>query len=293
MRTTMLFEYTCPECSIGTVKTTLVHNYKTKIKGYPFIVDEALIGVCDHCKAEHFAPEETKRWEELFSRSLEERQAFLSPQEITGLRKTLGLSMEDFARLMGCTRQSIYNWEKTDRTAPPSRMADLVMRMVNQSLRSGTIDVITFLLEEARKWGVVVEIRREAAPSGQSMVLRTKHIKQNALPQPVRKLTLAAESALEEDELIAVETLEGEAVGLLRYDYELAALVLDINGNFPPWKVVDVEIETDSGECFANHELSVHNRHLILLKKTPIREDKVVQITLRPSQRGGTRIIDG
>ena len=108
METVALFEYPCPECGLGVVQTTQVRNYKTKIKGYPFIVDEALIGVCDRCQAESFAPEETKRWEELFSRSLEARQAFLSPQEITELRKALGLSMEDFARLIGCTRQSIY-----------------------------------------------------------------------------------------------------------------------------------------------------------------------------------------
>lgn len=67
MTTELLFEFACPECGRGTVKTTRVLNYQTRIKGSPFIVDEALIGVCDQCRAESFAPEETKRWEELFS----------------------------------------------------------------------------------------------------------------------------------------------------------------------------------------------------------------------------------
>jgi len=72
----LLFEYTCPECGSGTVRTTRVQNYKTKIKGYPFIVDEGFIGICDHCKAEHFTPKETKRWENLFYRSLKKTSGF-------------------------------------------------------------------------------------------------------------------------------------------------------------------------------------------------------------------------
>lgn len=166
MKVGSLFEYTCPECGIGTVHSTQVFNYKTKIKGYPFLVDKAIIGVCNHCKAEQFAPEETKRWEELFNRSLEALQAFLSPEEITELRTALGLSMEDFARLIGCTRQSISAWEKRDRTSPPSRTADLIMKLVRESLHAGPPDVLSFLLDEARKWGLAIELRQRLTHSG-------------------------------------------------------------------------------------------------------------------------------
>jgi putative zinc finger/helix-turn-helix YgiT family protein len=179
MTTESLFEYPCPECGRGTVRTTRVQNYKTKIKGYPFMVDEALIGVCDQCGAESFAPEETKRWEESFSRSLEARQAFLSPGEIIELRKALNLSMEDFARLIGSTRQSLSMWEKEDRTSPPLRTADLLMKLVRQSLRTGPIDVPTFLLDEARKWGVVIELRRPTIQTKQN---------DNVMLRPGRKL---------------------------------------------------------------------------------------------------------
>lgn len=168
METELMFEYPCPECGRGTVRTTRVHNYKTKIKGYPFVVDEALIGVCDLCHAESFAPEETKRWENLFSRSLEASQAFLSPEEITELRKALDLSMEDFARLIGSTRQSISMWEKEERVSPPLRTADLLMKLVRQSHQAGPVDVLTFLLNEARKWGVVIELRRPAMCSNEN-----------------------------------------------------------------------------------------------------------------------------
>ncbi len=159
METEALFEFTCPECERGTVRTTRIHNYKTKIKGYPFTVDEALIGVCDECEAQSFAPEETQRWNALFSHSLQARHAFLTPEEITQLRKALGLSMEDFARLIGSTRQSVSMWEKESRTTPPVRTADLLMKLVRQSLTGEPVDILPFLLDETQKWGVTMELR--------------------------------------------------------------------------------------------------------------------------------------
>lgn len=165
MEASSLFEYTCPECGIGTVRTTRALNYKTKVKGYPLVVGEAFIGVCDHCQAEQFAPEETKRWEEIFNRSLEAHRAFLSPEEITELRTALGLSMEDFARLIGCTRQSISAWERRDRASSPSRTADLLMKLVRESLHGRPVDLLSLLLDEARKWGLTIELRQRLTHS--------------------------------------------------------------------------------------------------------------------------------
>ncbi len=285
MNKPLLFEYSCPECGLGTVRTTKIQNYKTKIKGYPFIVDEAYIGVCDHCKAEHFASTETKRWEELFYRSLEQRQAFLPPQETTELRKTLGLSMEDFARLIGCTRQSIYNWEKVDRSSPPSRMADLLMKLVRQSLSSGSIDVLAFILQEAKKWGVVLEVRQTATSPdvNTSIVLRPKLVSRRVLKQLCEELSLAAKTESEEEELL-VETPDGKPVGILEYKYELAALVLNFSGEFAPWKLIDAEIETQDGRHLTNQELLIQEHRLVLIEKTTVREKDVARIILKPHQ---------
>lgn len=284
METVVLFEYTCPECDIGTVHTKRVLNYKTKIKGFPFIVDEALIGVCDRCGAKQFAPEETKRWEELFHRSLEARQAVLSPGEITELRKTLGLSMEDFARLIGCTRQSISNWEKTDRASPPLRMADLLMKLVRQSLRFRRVDVLSFLVDEVKKWGVVIEVQTSTIPLEEpvALVLRPKRTRWSALHPSLADRTLAAETPAEEEELTLMETTEGNAVGRLEFDYERAALILYVTGDFPPWKAFDVEIETRGRGRLAGQRLSVQKGRLVLLEKSSVREEDVDRIILKP-----------
>jgi len=283
MNKLLLFEYNCTECGIGTVRTTRVQNYKTKIKGYPFVVDEAVIGICDNCKAKHFASSETKRWEELFYQSLEQRQAFLSPIEITELRKGLDLSMEDFARLIGCTRQSIYNWEKAARTFPPSRMADLVMKLVRGSLSYGKMDVLAFLLEEAKKWGAILEVRRIMTPSSDnaSIVLKPKLVTRGGLTQQSKELALAAKMELGEEELI-VETLDGKVVGVLEYDYELAALIVNITSDLVPWKLVDVEIETQDGQHLRNQESSIQEHCLVLLKTKMLREKDITQIIVKP-----------
>lgn len=284
METVALFEYVCPECDIGTVHTKRVLNYKTKIKGFPFIVDEALIGVCDHCGAKQFAPEETKRWEELFHRSLEARQAVLSSGEITELRKTLGLSMEDFARLIGCTRQSVSNWEKTDRASPPLRMADLLMKLVRQSLHSRKADVLTFLLEEAKKWGVVIEVQTTTAPLEEpmSLVFRTKRTRRSALRPSLADRTLAAETPAEEEELTVVETAEGKPVGRLEYDYELAALILYVTNDLPPWNAFDVEIQTRDRRRLTGQKRPLQKGRLVLLEKSKVREVDVDRIVLKP-----------
>jgi putative zinc finger/helix-turn-helix YgiT family protein len=283
MKTRELFEFPCPECGQGTVRSTPILNYKTKIKGYPFVVDEAIIGVCDRCGSESFAPEETKRWEELFYRSLEARHAFLSPQEVMELRTTLGLSMDDFARLIGCTRQSISAWEKPERSTPPSRMADLLMKLLRESLRVGTIDVLPFLLSEAQKWGMVIALRRppiRAARKG-DMVLRARQVPARDVVQESQALALAAAAGDEGRDLVAVESVEGKRIGILSYDYEQAALILTVTSDLPLLNTVEVEIETQEGRHVPGRLVSSQGHRLVLLENTPLREKDVAQITFK------------
>ena len=41
-------------------------------------------------------------------------------------------------------------------------MADLLLRLLQRAWAEGTVDVVTLLLEEAKKWGVLIELRRPA-----------------------------------------------------------------------------------------------------------------------------------
>ena len=59
MKTSHTYKGPCPECGQGTIEPTRFQNYKTTIRGYPFTVPEAWIGVCDTCGVRTFNAQET------------------------------------------------------------------------------------------------------------------------------------------------------------------------------------------------------------------------------------------
>ncbi|MBT3363381.1 MAG: hypothetical protein HN929_09450 [Chloroflexi bacterium] len=164
-----MFGYKCSKCDEGTVREKIILKYPTKMMGYPFVVDEAKLGICDKCKTEYFSDIETQRWERLFEESLLENKLFLLPQETIDIRKQLDLSMEQFAFLIGCTRQSLHNWGKKNRSQPQSRTADLMMKLVYKSQIEGQIDVTGFLIEEAQKLGITIILSQKAADKSDSL----------------------------------------------------------------------------------------------------------------------------
>lgn len=95
------------------------------------------------------------------------RQPSPSAEEIYALRQLLGLSQEDFARLIGASRPSVGAWERADRTAPPSRTADLLMKLVAQAVQTKEVPVLDVLLDEAKKWNVAPEVRM---PSSEALI---------------------------------------------------------------------------------------------------------------------------
>lgn len=69
MTESLTFGYPCQEqCQElrGTVRAHVIPNYSTRVHGVPFVVERAVIGICDRCGAEHFAASEVKRWAKLF-----------------------------------------------------------------------------------------------------------------------------------------------------------------------------------------------------------------------------------
>jgi putative zinc finger/helix-turn-helix YgiT family protein len=153
-----MFNYKCESCNEGTVKQQVRKNFTTRVQGFPFTVPEATTGVCDKCGAEYFSAPEVLRWERLYKRNLLEQQHLLEPQTIQALRERLGLSIGDFAVLVGCTRQTVYNWERRNRNAPQMRLADLLLKLISRSMDEGNIDVLDFLVAEARRQGIAVHI---------------------------------------------------------------------------------------------------------------------------------------
>lgn len=276
-----MFNYICEECGKGTVKEKKIENYRTKIKGYPFVIDKAVIGVCDQCKAKHFDANETKRWEELYNKDLELKHISLLPDEIEAVRKSLNLSMEDFAYLIGCTRQSIYNWEKRDREKPQSRMADLLIKLVRLSFEVGKVDVISFLVEEAKKLGITIATIKTINLVRNIIPLKIKKVPQNYFQKSQGGLQLAAATGKEKEFTIA-EASDQELIGILHYDYETAALSLEIKKDMFGLEVIDVELITNDDKRHFRENVEVKNNRILLLHETEYKENNVREIFLKP-----------
>ena len=153
----------CASCDNGTPQPTRVLNHKTFINGYPFTVPQAWFGVCDVCGERETTAAELKRWKAIFQAQADR----LTPQAIEALRGRLGLGRQEFAQLIGATRQSVRAWEHPNRTVPQGRSVDLVMKMLEAALvEEGPPDVLGLLLAEAKKWGVEIEVALSAEAAG-------------------------------------------------------------------------------------------------------------------------------
>lgn len=153
------FNYKCPECGKGIVKAQAIVNFETKIDSHPFVVPKAIVGVCDRCDTKNYDPQERKRWIRLYNEYQQRTGFLLKPEEITELREQLGLTMENFANLIGATRQSIYNWEDKHRKAPQTGSVNLLLKLIRRSIFREAKDIIDFLVEESKKEQVDIVIR--------------------------------------------------------------------------------------------------------------------------------------
>jgi DNA-binding transcriptional regulator YiaG len=273
------YGYKCQECGEGVVREHVIAAYGTKIKGFPFTVQGARVGECDRCGAEHFPAEETERWTEQFEAA--HASQYLPPAAIGELRKRLGLTAEQFAILIGCTRQSLYNWERPDRLHPQARMADLLMKLVSQSLSEEKVDVIGFLAEDARQFGIEIDARRKS-----TAVRRVEPIRLlvEARPYPFLKANGATTIAADSEPAEKMTALVNEAaatVGKLNFDFLTASLEIEFI-HPPVFEAADAEIQLTDGKFKKVEAAKVSGSRLTLLSKTDISEEQVRAVILSP-----------
>ncbi len=269
------FGYKCQECGKGMVREHIFHGYKTKLKGLPLTVDDARIGVCDQCAARHFDPSETMRWRALLEQKCAER--FLQPSDIQDLTRQVGLSMEQFSNLVGCTRQSLYNWQRPDRTAPQSRMADLFLRLIRESHRQGQIDVIKFLTTEASKLGFDLDV--SSSKAGTTIV---------AFPQRVQpgsagatELKLAAASDASEDDSVVLATEQGDRIARAFHGFQDGTLKFEFVSSVP-FTEFDAEVSFKDGTSITASNLKVTQAEAVSVCRTRHTEDEISRVVFVP-----------
>ena len=283
---TVDFGYKCQECGRGNVVENVVPKYHTKIRGYPFTVRDARIGVCDVCGAEHFAAQETDRWERMFEE--EHAKLFLGPRDLQRLRRSLGLSMEQFAFLIGSTRQSLYNWERHDRGRLQSRMADLLMKLVRESHKHGDVNVIGFLAGQAEQLGVHLEPGQHVGePARPILELLARQVPRDVLETQVPVLAqMVAETAEGDKQAVLFDSKTDEAIGRLSYDFETASLQIEFIRSLG-FDRFAVEVYFTDGAVEKSGLVRLENLRARLLAPTSHTEDKVSKLALQPVSDAG------
>lgn len=280
MQSTVAFDYPCQECGKGTVVEQVIPEYHTKIKGYPFVVKDAWLGVCDRCGAEHFAVQETNRWERLFEE--EHTKHYMQPEEMRALQQALRLTMEQLAFLLGCTRQSLHNWVRPDRNRPQSRMADLLMKLVRESHAKGKVDVLPFLIQEARQFGIEIELGASKNALAKSpMVLRARKASAGILNTKLAEPLQLAADTTEEEPITVLESERGDLVGKLSYDFMTASLELELK-TVLDFNRFDVEVRFKDGQVERAQAVEIRHQQARLLAETKRTDEDVSEAVLIP-----------
>jgi DNA-binding transcriptional regulator YiaG len=139
----------CANCGKGDIEFQKLKDFETRVRGVPFTVPEATVAICNSCGAKFYSPIEIKRWQQLFDAEQIGTGRLLSAEDVEGIRRGLDLRINSFALLLGTTRQSVYNWERKDRNSPQLRLVDLLLRLLRESVATGTVDVLQFLSEQS------------------------------------------------------------------------------------------------------------------------------------------------
>src|SRR5438128_11956070 len=111
--------------------------------------------------------------------------------------------MEQFAALIGSTRQSLHAWLKPHRVVAQSRMADLIMRLLRESYLHGKIDVLEFLTQQARLIGVELEIGKDQQSPARIVLFARKRLPSQTETTYAKEL--AAETKPERREVVLVD----------------------------------------------------------------------------------------
>lgn len=121
--------------------------------GVPVEVTDAKISKCNSCGETSVNAKELKRWDRLRSEG-----NVPTPAEVKRIRESQDLSVSDFARLVGVTRQTIYAWEREDVAALQLSPASLLVGLMADELNGNINGVIQHLVDKAATRGQEIQI---------------------------------------------------------------------------------------------------------------------------------------
>ncbi len=127
------------KCECGTEMKSRKENYRYTESGLDNVI---LLGVevrrCRSCGRSEVVLPRLEELHRTIARTVATGSSPLRPQEIRFLRKYLGYSGADFARVIGVSPETLSRWENGK--AEPSRMVDLLLRYMALTTLTDGVD---------------------------------------------------------------------------------------------------------------------------------------------------------
>lgn len=119
----------CMDCGGDMTSTVREHLYRES--GLDTVVlDKIEVRRCSECSGEEIVIPRLEELHQLIAGAIVAKAARLTPREIRFLRKTLGLSGDDFAERMSVPHETVQGWESVENPTPMPLVNDLRLRLM-------------------------------------------------------------------------------------------------------------------------------------------------------------------
>lgn len=165
---------TCPVCGQGCVYKHLKQE-EFEYKGQKLTLENYPVLECDTCGEEFVSAEDAKRFDKQMTNFHREVDGLLKPDEVRGIRESLGYNQTEFARLLKVGAKNFARYETG--ISPQSRYLDWLLRVLKE--HPEVIRVIDGEHQKAKSYRYAFEISRESIriPSSRKEVLSWKETK--------------------------------------------------------------------------------------------------------------------
>jgi YgiT-type zinc finger domain-containing protein len=175
---------TCPNCHNGLIEQHVVRQYRTKVGGVDFTVENATITKCSECDFIAVAAGEIRKWEEQLRSMFQEQGLLPTPERIQAVLQHFGLTRADLANMLCVTRQTIQGWMKDPILIPdgPGPIVVLLLEAESKGQVSGVYDKLAAdarsrgrTMSVAHKPKIVLSNLRRNVPQGAKFFSDPEH----------------------------------------------------------------------------------------------------------------------
>lgn len=141
----------CPTCGKIEMSEQTLENYRTRMRGIPFIVPQAKLHICGSCEEEVTSAREMRRWETVQRDMLREEGLLPKPAEVREFREKLGFSKSQLALFCNATISDVSAWEDEEVGLKISPEALLIQLLIQES-KELQVTIFDIILQQRKKY---------------------------------------------------------------------------------------------------------------------------------------------